>query len=97
MNETIKLLLVVVIIAVIITSLTGCSDEYGEPIDLVIIFTDTANHYKYNDQHYALLRPFLNRAVYGGKVHLILADGEPRYTEILSLDTGMPAFNSSLS
>jgi len=89
MNKIVKITLVTALVIFSLVSLSGCNDEFGEPIDLIIIYQDTACSYKYTDQHFDRIEPYIDRAVYGGTVTLIRADGEPKQMEILSND-GMP-------
>lgn len=85
--KTKKLLSILLVIIMLLGLLPGCSGEKTEsPVALCIIFGNHANQHAFTENSFEEIEPLIRRAVYGGHISIILADGNPSITEILKPD-----------
>ena len=63
--------------------LASCNNDDAPPVALVIVIGKHANQNAFSDDSYSTVKSLVARAVYGGKVDIIIADGKPRRIEIL--------------
>jgi outer membrane protein OmpA-like peptidoglycan-associated protein len=83
-----KLIAALLATLIFVSALTGCAGfrEGEAPISLVIVIGKHANQNAFTDKSYEALEPLVRRAVYGGDVSVVLADGAPKYVEIMAQD-----------
>lgn len=85
--KTKKLLSILLVIIMLLGLLPGCSGEKTEsPVACCIIFGNHANQHSFTDNSFEDIEPLIRRAVYGGHISIILADGKPSNIEILEPD-----------
>ena len=84
MKSVYKLIGIILVFALLGSVFAGCGliENPQPPIALAIVIGNSANRTALTDKHFESIRPLVERAVYGGTVAVIIADGAPHVVEI---------------
>jgi len=89
-----RIVWIVVIIVIAVSLLSGCNsgNAIGPPIALAIVYGEHANQNQFSDRAFDFIKPYVRRSVYFGEISVVLADGNPRYQNILQSDGQVALF-----